>query len=519
LSERYRLGVSEDELEELRNAIDEALSACDWIATQRGPRARPVPRGSQARAGYRPSHAENPLGAWFWRCRVNGHADGLLAGYTIAVKDNIPVAGIPMMNGSVSLEGFIPSADALVVERVLDAGGTILGKAVCESLCYSGGSHTSDTGPVRNPYDRTRSSGGSSSGCAALVAAEAVDMALGTDQGGSIRGPSAWCGICGLKPTYGLVPYTGCFPIEMSLDHVGPMARSPREVALLLDAVAGSDREDPRQIGAPAIDVRYSDALSDEIRGVRVGVLEEGFGWPARSEEDVEAAVKLSAGELARLGASVRPASVPMHRHGEKIWCGVAFEGATAAVIFGEGGTTSFRARCDVDRLVAFASGRRRQAHRLPPTVKMQSLIGAWMHETYHGELYAKARNLAFSLGEAYDQALRQHDVLILPTLPMKATPLPASGAGLGERISRALQMGSNTSPFNVTGHPAISIPCAISDGLPVGMMIVGRHGEDHVVLRVAHAFSSRIYSAERPVDFERGGLDTGTQVANANLK
>ena len=148
------------------------------------------------------------------------------------------MSGVPMMNGTSVLEGYVPDVDATIVTRILDAGGSVQGKSVCESLCFSGGSHTSDTGPVRNPHDHTRTTGGSSSGSAALVAAREVDLGIGGDQGGSIRIPASWCGIYGLKPTYGLVPYTGVFPIELTLDHTGPMARTAADVALLLEAIA-----------------------------------------------------------------------------------------------------------------------------------------------------------------------------------------------------------------------------------------------------------------------------------------
>ncbi|HJU28837.1 MAG TPA: amidase family protein, partial [Candidatus Binataceae bacterium] len=201
------------------------------------------PRGG----GWRPAPEENQLNAWYWRCEIQGAPEGPLKGKTFAIKDNICVAGIPMMNGTRLLEGFVPAIDATIVTRILDAGGKIAGKSVCESLCFSGGSHTSDTGPVRNPHDPRRSTGGSSSGSGALVAAREVDMAIGGDQGGSIRIPSAWCGVYGIKPTYGLVPYTGAFPIEMTIDHLGPMARSAADCALLLEVIAGPDGLDPRQ--------------------------------------------------------------------------------------------------------------------------------------------------------------------------------------------------------------------------------------------------------------------------------
>ena len=157
------------------------------------------------------------------------------------------MAGVPMMNGSAIVEGFVPRRDATVVTRLLAAGATIAGKAVCEELCFDGGSHTSRTGPVRNPWDRSKSTGGSSSGSAALVAAGDVDMALGGDQAGSVRIPASFCGIVGHKPTHGLVPYTGAFPIENTIDHVGPITRTVRDAALMLGVLAGRDGLDPRQ--------------------------------------------------------------------------------------------------------------------------------------------------------------------------------------------------------------------------------------------------------------------------------
>jgi amidase len=203
-----------------------------------------------------------------------------MAGRRIAVKDNIAVAGVPMMNGSAVLEGFVPRQDATVVTRLLDAGAIVTGKAVCENLCFSGGSHTSATGPVLNPWDHTRSAGGSSSGSAALVASGEVDLALGGDQGGSIRIPAAFCGVVGHKPTHGLVPYTGAFPIENTLDHLGPITRTVRDAALMLGVLAGPDGLDPRQRhGAEQHD--YLAGIDASVGGLRIGVRNEVMSWPA----------------------------------------------------------------------------------------------------------------------------------------------------------------------------------------------------------------------------------------------
>src|SRR5215470_1321224 len=167
--------------------------------------------------GYRPTAEENKHNAWYWKSRVEGAASGKLKGKTIVLKDNVMLAGVPMMNGSATLEGYVPDVDATIVTRILDAGGAIVGKAHCEAFCASASSHTNATGPVHNPYKRGYSAGGSSSGSAVLVATREVDMAIGGDQGGSIRVPSAHCGTYGMKPTHGLVPYTGIFPIEPTI--------------------------------------------------------------------------------------------------------------------------------------------------------------------------------------------------------------------------------------------------------------------------------------------------------------
>jgi amidase len=334
--------------------------------------------------GYRPAADENPLGAWYWKSELRGASQGPLLGKTIAIKDNVCVAGLPMMNGTVALEGYVPEVDATLVTRILDAGGAILGKAVCESLCFSGGSHTSDTGPVRNPYDAGRSAGGSSSGSAALVSAGDVDMAIGGDQGGSVRIPSCWCGAYGLKPTYGLVPYTGVFPIELTLDHVGPMARSTADAALLLEAIAGPDGLDPRQGMAPR-PTPYVQALSGDVRGLRIGIVAEGFGWGTLSEPDVDEAVRDAANQFSSLGCTVGTVSIPWHRDGPSVWTPIAVEGATALMVAGNSMGTNWKGHYTTSLLDVYAHGRRNRARDLSETVKMTVLTGQYMLDVYHG--------------------------------------------------------------------------------------------------------------------------------------
>src|SRR5258708_29399883 len=189
--------------------------------------------------GYRPEGDENKYNAWYFKSTVKGAPSGKLAGKTVALKDNVSLAGVPMMNGASTLEGYVPDIDATIVTRILDAGGTILGKTHCEYFCFSGGSHTNATGAVHNPHKMGYSAGGSSSGSGVVVATGEADMAIGGDQGGSIRLPSCWCGIYGMKGTHGLVPYTGVMPIEITLDHTGPMTTTVRAKARLLHRRGG----------------------------------------------------------------------------------------------------------------------------------------------------------------------------------------------------------------------------------------------------------------------------------------
>jgi amidase len=484
----YGLHLSDTELESFRglmSATFESYRRIDQLS-------EPVLPVHYARsAGYRPTAEENPLNAWYQKCSIKGAAIGPLAGKRIAIKDNVCVAGVPMMNGSVVLEGYVPEFDATIVTRILDAGGEIVGKAVCESLCFSGSSFTADTGPVHNPHHPTYSAGGSSSGSAALVVAGECDMAIGGDQGGSISIPSAWCGAYGLKPTYGLVPYTGVFPVEQTLDHTGPIAATAADVALLLEVIAGEDGLDPRQNGVKP--QAYTSALRDDTEGIRIGIVREGFGWPRLSEGDVDELVEAAARRFSETGSQVSTLSIPMHRDGKHIWNAIKVEGSAMLMVRGNSMGTNWKGHYSISLLDAYAYGRVTMADHFFETLKFAILLGEYMQDRYHGRYYAKAQNLARTLTHAYDNALQTVDLLVMPTTPMKAPMLPPSDATLEEKVARASGMNgglnANNCPFNVTGHPVMTVPCGLSEGLPIGMMLVGRRGEDATVLRAAHAF------------------------------
>ena len=489
VAERYGLGLSAKDIDEFAAPVGGLLSS--WDAVERL-YARSAPRPRSDRAWYRPGDADNPLGAWYVRTEIRESDDGPLAGRTVAIKDNTMVAGVPMMNGSRTLEGFVPTRDATVVTRLLAAGATIAGKAVCEDLCFSGGSHTSRTGPVRNPWNEGRSAGGSSSGSAALVAAGEVDLATGGDQGGSVRIPSAYSGTVGHKPTHGLVPYTGAFPIEQTIDHIGPITRTVADAALMLDVMAGRDGLDPRQpTDLPAGD--YRAALGQEARGLRIGVVGEGFAIPELSQPGVDDAVRAAVDVLRQAGLTAEDVSVPWHGDAMHIWNVIATEGAAAQMVDANAYGMNWQGAYDPELIAFYGRQWRERAAEFSETVKLVLLAGRHTIDTEYGRHYAMARNLAAELRKGYDDALAAYDVLVMPTLPMTAGEIPGAGAARAELLARSLEMIANTAPFDVTGHPATSVPCGLVDGLPAGMMIIGRHFGDATCLRVAHAFEQAI--------------------------
>jgi amidase len=345
---------------------------------------------------------------------------------------------------------------------------------------------------VLNPWDRTRSTGGSSSGSAALVASGAVDLALGGDQGGSVRMPASWCGIVGLKPTHGLVPYTGAFPIEATIDHLGPMARTVGDTALLLTVLAGPDGQDPRQAGAPT-GIDYTAGLDEGVRGKRVGILTEGFGLPGLSEPEVDEAVRRAAQRFTELGAEVVEVSVPAHTDAIHVWSVIATDGATWQMVRGNGYGYGWKGRYSPELMQHYNRGWHEHADEISHTVQMTALTGQYMLDEHGGSFYAKAQNLAPGIRAAYDAALQDVDVLVLPTQPMRATEIPPADAPVEEYVVRALEMIGNTAPFDVTGHPAISVPAEVDDGRPVGMMIVGRHWDERGVLQAARAYEALV--------------------------
>lgn len=478
------LALSHDDLQaftELMDGVSHDYAIVDALTPE-------LPRVTYPRTpGHYPDPEENPFNAWHVKSEVKGRAGGRLDGLSFALKDNIMLAGVPMMNGSSSLRGYTPDIDATLVTRLLDEGATILGKAQCEWFCVSGSSHTSAQGPVRNPWDETRSVGGSSSGCSALVSAGLVDAAIGTDQGGSVRIPAAYAGFVGMKATHGVVPYTGVMPVEMTLDHAGVMTRDVRTNARVLEAIAGYDGLDPRQRRLPE-SFDYTSQLDAGVKGLRIAAIPEGFGWD-NSEADVDAAVLAATERLRSLGATVDEVSLPLHRKGHAIWTPIAVEG-TVNQMDGLNYGSNWKGLY-VTSLMRALQDWQAQASEFPADVKSVLLAAHYFRGQYRGQYYAKAQNLVRRLKAAYESVLADYDMLLMPTVPLKAPKLPDPDSGPLEWVGRALEMNANTAPFNATGLPAISVPCGLAQGLPVGMMLIGRDFSEATLYRAAAAYEA----------------------------
>ena len=330
------------------------------------------------------------------------------------------------------------------------------------------------------------SAGGSSSGSAVLVALGEVDMALGGDQGGSIRMPASFCGIYGMKPTHGLVPYTGIMPIEIYVDHTGPMTANVADNALLLEVLAGPDGYDSRQYNVKTHP--YTKALQGDVKGMKIGLVKEGFAQ-ANAEADVNAKVKAAAQEVRSAG-----------RHGER--------GLDPHAPGGAGAVDADRHRGpdpdhDVGRRLRRqpAGSLRHQPDGLPPQLAQPRQRAVGDHQALHHVRHLHPQLLRQPLlrqGDehqtrlltaAYDAALAEYDLLMMPTTPIKATELPPPDAPRELYVERALNMISNTAPFDITHHPAMAVPCGMSDGLPVSLMLVGKHFDEPTIYKAAFAF------------------------------
>ncbi|EPS34424.1 hypothetical protein PDE_09388 [Penicillium oxalicum 114-2] len=447
----------------------------------------------------RPTQKEQVYGqAWAHRFLIRGNPQGgALAGKSFSLKDVIAVAGVPQLMGSDIIPSWTPTSDATVVTRILHAGADIQGTSTCENYCHSTSSFTSAQGTVENPHAPGYSAGGSTSGGAALVAGDVVDLTIGGDQGGSIRVPASFCGCVGLKPTHGRVPFTGISSGDAINDHAGPLARTVLDAAICLDVIGGYDGIDDRSLGSPApgsttfaANLRQS---SQNLEGVRVGILKEGFDHSFVSPS-VRHSVLTAAKKFQEFGASIEEVSLPDHLNGPAIW-------------------TIQQRMAGAQTLLGLNTGRRglgmteMESARLPwsddrfqrafPSTKNVLINGLYLMRNFPG-LYGKAINVGRQISDKFEALFREFDVLVMPTTPIVAPKNGARGLPL-DSLKPSMGLTINTAIFNVTGHPAISIPIGYAPALedvetmlPVGMQLVGGLWKEEKILRLAHIWETK---------------------------
>jgi aspartyl-tRNA(Asn)/glutamyl-tRNA(Gln) amidotransferase subunit A len=394
---------------------------------------------------------------------ARGGYRGPLHGIPIALKDLIMTRGVRTTCGSRILSAWVPDADAAVATRLREAGAILLGKLNMHEFAYGPTGVNPHYGTPRNPWDRTRMPGGSSSGSGVAVAARLAAGALGTDTGGSVRIPASLCGIVGLKPTYGRVSRTGVIPLAWSLDHVGPMTRTVADAALLLQALAGRDPADPSTVDVPVPD--YRRALEDGVRGLRLGLPQDVFF--RHLDPEVRAAIQDAARSLQGLGASVEEVRLPRIPHAGPASFAII---ATEATAYHEPYLKSRAAEYGAD-------------------VRARLTTGQFVLATQ----YLKAQRARQVIRADVDAALTDVHALLVPTTPIPAPTLAAREVtvdGVTEDVRWWLIRC--TRPINVTGHPALSVPCGFTaGGLPIGLQLVGRHFDEAALLRIGHALEA----------------------------
>ncbi|WP_336036767.1 Asp-tRNA(Asn)/Glu-tRNA(Gln) amidotransferase subunit GatA [Halobacterium yunchengense] len=413
------------------------------------------------------------LNAYITEETIEGSEDGPLAGRTVAVKDNISTEGVRTTCGSKMLADYVPPYDATVVERLKDAGATVPGKTNMDEFGMGTTTETSYFGPTRNPVDEDRVPGGSSGGSAAAVAAGDADLALGSDTGGSIRCPAAFCGVVGIKPTYGLVSRYGLVAYANSLEQIGPIAPTVEEAAELLDVVAGPDENDgtTREEGA---DTDFAAAAEGDVDGLTVGVpteLVEG------AEDGVVETFEAALEDLRSRGATVEEVALPSAEYAVAAYYVIAMSEASSNLARFDGVRYGHSGGFDGNWNESFAEAR---SEGFGDEVKRRILLGTYaLSAGYHDKYYKQAQEARAWVKRDFDDAFADVDVLASPTMPI----LPPE---LGESLDDPLKMylaDANTTPVNLANLPAISVPAGEADGLPVGLQLVGpAFGEETIV-------------------------------------
>ena len=402
-----------------------------------------------------------------------------LLGIPLAIKDVLCTEGVTTTCGSRILENFVPPYDATVVARLKAAGFVMLGKTNTDEFAMGSSTENSAYFTTHNPWDLERVPGGSSGGSAAAVAAHEALGALGTDTGGSVRQPASFCGVVGLKPTYGRVSRYGLVAFASSLDQAGTLTRTVEDSALLLGAIAGADPHDSTAAPAPVPD--YLAELQGDIRGVRIGVPDEYF--VPGMDQGVEAAVRRALAQLEDLGATVEPVSLPHTGYALPVYYLIAPAEASANLARYDGVKYGHSAP-DVGEL--WDLFKRTRGEGFGPEVKRRIMLGTYaLSAGYYDAYYLKAQKVRTLIRQDFERAWERVDALVVPTSPTVAFPI-------GARADDPLQMYLSdifTLSLNLAGTCGIALPCGFSQGLPVGMQVLGRPFAEATILRIAHAY------------------------------
>ncbi|MHB1132500.1 MAG: Asp-tRNA(Asn)/Glu-tRNA(Gln) amidotransferase subunit GatA [Chloroflexota bacterium] len=410
--------------------------------------------------------------------RAAGEARGALDGIPLALKDILCTRGTKTTCGSRILENFVPPYDATAVRRLRAAGFVLLGKANMDEFAMGSSCENSAYHPTHNPWDLARVPGGSSGGSGAAVAADEALGALGTDTGGSVRLPAAYCGVVGLKPTYGRVSRYGLVAFGSSLDVIGPLTKDVRDAALLLQAIAGHDSSDATTPDVPVPD--YLAGLGGNLKGLRVGVPREYFA--AGLQAGVEQAVRTAISRLEQLGAELVEVSLPHTRYGVAAYYVIAPSEASANLARYDGVKYGFVARGED----MWATMERTRQYGFGPEVKRRIMLGTYaLSAGYYEAFYLKAQKVRTLIRQDFESAFARCHVLAAPTAPTTAFLL-------GEKADDPVAMYLSdvlTVTANAAGVPALSLPCGFSEGLPVGLQLLGKPFDEATLLRVGHGY------------------------------
>ncbi len=405
---------------------------------------------------------------------------GPLAGIPIGIKDNICTQGIPTTCASRILKNFIPPYDSTVTTRLAAAGTVTVGKTNLDEFAMGSSTENSAFQVTANPWDLARVPGGSSGGSAAAVAAQECAIALGSDTGGSIRQPASFCGVVGMKPTYGLVSRYGLVAFASSLDQIGPLTRSVEDAAILLEAIAGYDPKDSTSL---KVDIpNYAAQLKPELApGTKVGVIKETLGEGI--EPDVEQAFNDAVAQLKDMGAEVQEISCPRFRYGLPTYYIIAPSEASANLARYDGVRYGFRDESGEDLIEMYMKTR---AEGFGPEVKRRIIIGTYaLSAGYYDAYYLKAQKVRTLIKQDFEKAFEQVDVLVSPTSPTTTFKAGAKSDPLSMYLLDLM-----TIPVNLAGLPALSLPCGFDKaGLPIGLQIIGGVLQEQTVLQVAHAY------------------------------